>query len=172
MLGTLADYLRQSLQSLLEVLHALRVASVLLAPSLIPGIDRGGQFLCRFICYQVVLKEQCHLVTVMLIAVGGIFYGLREKYSLALEQAVSLQQPVEDGTLDTFLCKAAFQCGITGLLIKMPVKRDNDDAVTGEQGHIVDDWQEVGVHIDLELRLEVKAVLVKETGIEVSLPVI
>ena len=48
----------------------------------------------------------------------------------------------------------------------MPVKRDNDDAVTGEQSHIVDDRQEVGVHIDLELRLKVKAVLMEEPGIE------
>ena len=73
-LGALADYLGKSLQSLLEVLHALRVAAVLLALSLIPGIDRGGQFLGGIVRYKVVLKEQCHLVTVVLISVSGLLH--------------------------------------------------------------------------------------------------
>ena len=35
------------------------------------------------------------------------------------------------------------------LLVKMPAERDNDDAVAGEQGHIVDDRQETGIHMNL-----------------------
>ena len=64
------------------------------------------------------------------------------------------------------LGKLPFEGGVTGLLVKMPVKGDNDDAVAGKQGHVVDNRQEVGVHIDLELGLEVEAVFMEEPGIE------
>ena len=102
----------------------------------------------------------------MLVAVSCFFHRFGEYKSFTPQKPVSLEQPVENGTLDLGFGKLPLEGGVTGLLVKMPVEGDNDDAIAGKQGHVVDNRQEVGVHIDLELGLEVEAVFMEETGIE------
>ena len=45
----------------------------------------------------------------------------------------------------------------------MAVKGDDYDTIAGEQGHIVDDREIVGIHIDLELGTKVEAVLMEKS---------
>ena len=142
------------------------MTAIFYAPVLVSGIDRGGQFLRRIVRHQIVLKEQHHAIAVMLIALCGLFYRFGKMQTFDAKESVSFQHPVENGTLDIIFRKLTFECGIPGLLIKMAVEGDDYDTIAGEQGHIVDDREIVGIHIDLELRTEVEAVLVEEPGIE------
>ena len=65
----------------------------------------------------------------MLIAFGRFFHRFRETKSFTPQEPVSLKQPVENGALDMRLGKLPLEGGVTGLLVKMPVEGDNDDAV-------------------------------------------
>ena len=165
-LRTFADDLHESLQPLFEVLHPLRETAVLLAPAFVPGIDCGSQHLCSLVRNKVILEEQRHFVAVVLVTVGSVPHGLWQIQSFLPQEPVTLQQPVEDGALGLVLGELPFQRGVAGLLIEMAVERDDDDAVAGKQGHVIDYGQVVCVDVDLELRTEVKAVLMQETGVE------
>ena len=52
------------------------------------------------------------------------------------------------------------------MLFKMPVERNHLQTVGIKQGHIRDRRLIVGIDEDLEIRLEVKAVLMQEPGVQ------
>ena len=140
------------------------IMSILLTQSSVTLIDGRGALLIITLLHAI-LHEKNHLVAIIFILSSSYLYRLWWCKSFFQQKYISYLEPIQNGWLYLRLYKFHFQRFILLRLIEVALKW-NDDFVTAKDGHIIDDWQIIGIDVNLEQRFKIKAILMKETNVD------
>ena len=144
--------------------------SAVIAPVLVALIDGRGAHLLRIVLRQTVLSKAFDFIAFVAIALGRFLHGFRLLKSLFLQQAVPLDQPVEDCAPVLGLCEFPLERPVLLSLVKVAVKGNDHHPAARKQRHIRHGREVVGIDVELELRRKVKAVLAQEPRVDGIVP--
>ena len=100
----------------------------------------------------------------MLIFIHGCAYRRRCVKAFFLQELVSFNEPIQNGALIFRFEELSLQRMILLVFLKVPLERNDHNAIAQEHRHIIDDRLMVGVNEHLESRLEIETLFVEKTG--------